>query len=742
MGSTTGNLVHGRRFDLRLVASAVTLSLLCSGEAAIAAPLEEILVTAEKRAANIQDVPIAINAFDAADIDRYNILDTKDVARYTPGLVIVNSTGGKGQMQAYSRGVGNFDLNPGGMQRIGMYLDGAYLGTGIGGIYDLVDIERIEVLKGPQGTLYGRNTIGGAINIIAVKPDEEFAGHVMGLYGSDNQQALQGSVNIPLTDTLFSRFSGTYAHMDGLYENTNPGADDPSDQDKAESVRAALRWLASDNLTIDYSFDGTNTRDSTAAFWITGYEDPAAGSCAKLYFPACVNDTYPNLWADNILVGHPDKIAMNDTWYKFDSYRHVLNAEYDVNDNLMIKSVSAAYGYDRKQDTDVDGTAERLFNATKHGHYSSIQQDVNFIGTAYDDRLDYTLGANFFKEWNESTDVNNIFVDVPLPFGLDISSSRRSNNTNISWGIYGQGTYHFSDNTQLTLGTRYSEDHKESSTGEDKLDGTVDVPWKKSDHSWDNVSSVIRLAHNWTDQVMTYASWSQGYNAGGYPTRVSAVYDQIPFDEETVDTTEIGIKSTWFDRRLLINAAAYNNDYKDQQVGSFTEGVVRLINAGQSTIRGFELDVKAAPVEDVFIVLTYSYIDAQYDEFGEEDPDLFEAVLSPKNTFTALVEYTLVDNERLGRWTLSGATEYRDSQNFLLTVVQNDHIRSEAYTVYDAYLKWERAFQVEGLEFTARGTNLTNEVYKTSGIDFDALGWWGNNFGDPRRFQLEMNYRF
>ncbi|CAA0080838.1 Pesticin receptor [Halioglobus japonicus] len=742
MGSSIKKIGSNRKLDLSRVSKILALPLAMSASSSFGAALEEILVTAEKRAANIQDVPIAMNAFDASDINRLNIVDTKDVSRYTPGLVIVNSTGGRGQMQAYSRGLGNFDLNPGGMQRIGMYLDGAYLGTGIGGIFDLVDIERIEVLKGPQGTLYGRNTIGGAINIIAVKPDEEFSAHGMGLYGDDNQQSIQGSVNIPLTDTVFARVSATYAHMDGLYENTNPGADDPSDQDKAESGRIALRWLASDNLTLDYSFDGSNTRDSTSAFWITGYKDPAAGSCAALYFPACVNDTYPDLWPDNILVGHPDKIGMNETYFKFDSYRHILTGEYDLNDNLTIKSVSAAYGYDRKQSTDVDGTAERLFNATKHGHYSSIQQDVNFIGTAFDDRLDYTVGANFFKEWNESTDTNNIFVDVPLPFGLDISSTRRSNNTNISWGIYGQVTGHITEAMQLTLGTRYSEDHKESSTGENKLDGTVDVPWKQSDHSWNNVASVARLAYDWTDQIMTYVSWSQGYNAGGYPTRVSEVYDQIPFDEETVDTTEIGLKSTWFDRRLLINAAAYNNDYKDQQVGSFTEGVVRIVNAGQSTIKGLELDVKVAPVEDLFVLLTFSYIDAKYDEFGEEDPDLFEAVLSPKYTASALVEYTLVDSDDYGRWILSGVAEYKDKQNFLLTVEQNDHIRSESYTIYDAYLKWERAFKVEGLDLTVRGLNLTNEVYKTSGIDFDALGWWGNNFGDPRRFQIQLDYKF
>ncbi len=210
----------------------------------------------------------------AADIQRLNIVDTKDVSRYTPGLNIMASTGGKGQMQAYSRGVGVVDVHPAGAQRIGMYLDGAYLGTGLGGIFDLVDIERIEVLKGPQGTLYGRNTIGGAINIIAVKPDDEFSGKVMGLYGEDNQQMLQGSVNVPLTDTMFSRISASYAHMDGLYENTNPGADDPSDYDKATSARIALRWLAADDLTVDYSFDATDTRDSTSAFWITGYLDP------------------------------------------------------------------------------------------------------------------------------------------------------------------------------------------------------------------------------------------------------------------------------------------------------------------------------------------------------------------------------------------------------------------------------------------------------------------------------------
>ena len=303
-------------------------------------------------------------------------------------------------------------------------------------------------------------------------------------------------------------------------------------------------------------------------------------------------------------------------------------------------------------------------------------------------------------------------------------------------------TYHFTDATELTLGSRYSVDDKESSTGEFRLDGTADVPWATNDHSWDNVSSVVRVAHNWSDELMTYASWSQGYNAGGYPTRVAALSDQIPFDEETVDTTEIGIKSTWFDRRLLINAAAYNNDYQDQQVGFFDQGVVRLINAGESTIRGVELDIKAAPVEDVFILLTYSYVDAGYDEFGDQDPDLYEAALTPKHTASALVEYTVIDNDRLGRWTLSGAAEYKDSQAFLLEVVQNEHIRSESYTVYDAYLKWERAFQVEGLDFTLRGTNLTDEVYRTSGIDFGLLGWWGNNFGDPRRFQLEMNYQF
>lgn len=718
------------------------LSLFISASSSFGGALEEVMVTAEKRQVSVQDVPIAISAFDAADLERFNIKNSQDISRYTAGLNIVNGTGGNGNMQAYSRGLGVLDTHTGGQQRIGMYLDGVYLGSAIGGIFDLVDIERVEVLKGPQGTLYGRNTIGGAINVIAQKPGEEFEGVITALYGDDNEQLLRGLVNIPLGDKLFARLSANHRTMDGLYENTNPGHPDLSDQDKAQAGRIALRWLVTDKLTADYSYDKSEARDSTNAFWITGFDDPSAGSCNSFYFAACINDAFPGLAADNVLVGDPNKIAENDTFYQFDSYRHTLIATYDVSDKLTIKSLTASFGYDRSQATDQDGTAETLFRADKDSHYDSIQQEFHFIGTAFEDRLDYTLGATYFQERTDSLDTNHVLIDVPLPFGLDISSVRTSDTENVAWGVYGQLTAHLTEATQITVGTRYSEDDKESATSESSPAGVFSVPLMSSKESWDNVSSLLRLSHHWNEAVMTYVSWSQGYNAGGYPFRVSEVEDQTPYDEETVETIELGIKSTWLDRRLLINAAAYTNDYQDQQVTAFENGVTRIQNAGESKIEGVELEVRASPTDDLFLQISYAYTEARYTDFGDEDPDLFEFALTPRNTASALIEYSLLDNEVMGRWTVSGSAEYKGSQNFLLEVVQNDHIRSNSYTVYDATLRWERAFKTDALTFTLKGSNLGNKVYKTNGIDFSPLGWWGNNYGDPRRVTLQMDYRF
>jgi len=812
------------------------------GANADAGGIAEIVVTAQKRAENVQDVPIAISAFTSDALQERAVASVAALSNIAPNVTLDAGTpfsGSSAVLSAFIRGIGAndfaFNIDPG----VGVYLDGVYLARSVGANQDLGDVERIEVLKGPQGTLFGRNTIGGAISIVTHDPGDEFRFKADVTTGSFSLLQARGTADIPLMDGLSSSVSFSIRNRRGYlrriqypgggdfnvepitaykaagYGNIGTGREGGDDNwstraklvyDKGGPVRLVLSGdyskihqaqIANKLIkTFPYVFAGTYNCAIAGQTEGCGDGPPSvayAGGIGGLHTIADL----PSLFGVNV-DGDPnnDRLPYDDRFVTDDidtSYANGNNfsnmrtygvsgtATFDLNDDIQLKSITAYRELHWVSAMDLDGSPLNFLHTSFEMNQWQFSQEFQLLGSALDKRLNYVLGAYYFKE------AGNLHDYVTFAQGLLQVDGPNDLETE-NYALFGQVDFRPVEQFGITIGGRYTHENKAFEGAQGDANGmtykilqqlgvpecAVIVPISDEcrvtagyyvpgeplryyvagmqHKKFNNFSPKIGVQYHPNDDVMLYASWSKGYKTGGWTTRLSNPLPYAPgFDEEKATTWELGAKSTLLDRRLQINGALFQTDYKGIQL-NFQQGVSPVIqNAGDARIRGFEVEVVAAPVDGFTINGSIGYLDAKYTrvdagaqvapaagEFGDygvvpgatlpKTPKWkfnisprFEVPLGNGGKIIALADYTHTSPLK------------NDTEGYFLLMRGATDIVNASLTYREPNGQWD---------LTVGGTNLTDERYLVTGQAQFAGGQAYGTYSRPAEWYARLSVDF
>jgi len=708
--------------------------------------LDEIVVTARKRAENVQDTPISITALSANALEQRNIANVGQIADVTPNLTINTSAAFSGSSSTpaiFIRGVGQVDFTLNTDPGVGLYVDGVYISRSVGGLIDLVDVERVEVLRGPQGTLFGRNTIGGAVSVTTKAPTDEFGGRIKMTTGADNRIQVGGLVNVPLGEGLNSRLAVNYHNRDGYVKR--PDGTELGD-DNSFSARATVAYDNSDTFRFSISGDYTTEREESAPFVLTTL-DPLGGPMGfsgfhnavvapmidpSLAFPfgpmgppsACfINVNNPACFNEaSVSVGVP---GVNQGTFEsasdIDVFGISATAEYDLNDTVTVKSITAYRDLESFSTNDGDGSAVAINATSDTFTYNQFSQELQLLGSSFDGKVEWILGGYYFTE--DGNNANDVKFSV-----IEILSGGQVENQSIA--AFGQATWSITDRFDLTAGLRWTEDSRDFTPNQIVVrniatpfpTGTPTLPNVTASIKSDDFTPLVNVKYKLTDSISAYATYSQGFKSGGFTQRVFPPLipapgqnpaDVIPsFDPETVETYELGFKSQLFDNRVRLNASAFTTDYQDTQINVQVGIAPTTQNAAAATIKGFEVEFEAALSEAFRLNFGAGYLDAKY--------DALDATVDPRITLNNSLP-------GVSKWTTSAGASYRHDMgnNGSLTARADVSYRSEfffdannevgedGYTILNLGLTWDSA----NGDWAASvfGTNVTDEVYGLAG---------------------------
>lgn len=685
--------------------------------------LEEIVVTAQRRSESLQKTPISILAMTGADLEKKGVLDITDLRSQVPSLQVTPHPNSATTARVFIRGIGNNDDQITVDPSVAVYLDGIYVARGQGLSAEIAEIERIEVLRGPQGSLYGRNATGGAINYITKAPAlDTFSAKQTFAYGNYDQFRSRTRVNIPVGDTLAIELAYLHSQKDGYVRNLGTGVPRFGDQ-RRDAYHAAVLWQPSATFNLRYTYDRSDMNDTpaymvAAPFYPLMADRPTAGSPA-------VRDLQPN----NVV-----------------SQGHSLIATWNVAEDLTVKSLT---GYRKLTNVTyqdyMTGAAGPfpLFVTTFDQHQSQWSEELQLIGSAFDHQLEYVLGAYGFDEKADS-------FDLTIPTGR--STLRRTATVhNKAYALYGQVTWRPAGlkGLYLTGGLRWSRDERHATLDQVvvPLAGSpTALPQGVGNNSYSNLSPSVTLGYDVNPDVTVYAKWARGYKTGGYNLRASTIarFEQ-GFGPETLDSFEIGIKSSWLDNRLRANLAMFRSNYKNIQTNVQTDptnpAVTDVFNAGRARIQGIELDLTAKPSPNLTLSANYAYLDAKYLKItdpltGADITANYVFVEAPRHTLTVGAEYRFPETP-IGRFT-ANVDYFMQSKKFSATgdaryVIGDYGLLNARLTLSDIPVgvgKWR---------LSAFGKNLTDEKYYVAHY---SAGLPAAMFGDPRTYGVELTFEF
>lgn len=739
---------HGaRRVDSSLRKGAVVLGAMIGcvqsvhAQEALAsggAALEEVIVTAERRQQNLQSVPLSVTALGDEAIAAMRIQEASDIGRYTPGVNIGTAAQARSSATRI-RGIGGAgDGWPGTDSPVGIFVDGVYYGRSADLTVDLFDLERIEVLRGPQGTLYGKNVSAGAINIISKKPSESLEGRLEATAGSFNRRELRGYISGPLSESVSAKLSYSNSQRDGYTKNVFTGQD--MDDLNRSSVRAQLRWEGQNSevmLSADYSdIDETSKPLFYFGDPIAGYSPPAA----------------------------PDRTSVNtDSYFRQSPWSVSLTAEHEFS-FANLTSVTAYRESRYNQHGDGDGTSLTLDSAGLISWYRNdfdqLTQEVRLSSNS-DGRLSWVAGVYYFRS-NENMYITHQLGALP---GTAVSVLNQLNgfgpgphmtineqgNQGTSYAAFTQATYNLFSSVNLTAGLRWTRDEKDGFNATSGQRNVALFVWPTAfradvERSWDAVTPKFTIDYTPVEDVFLYATAAKGFKSGGFVGQaVEPVAAAALFNPEYVWNYEIGVKSELFDQRMRLNLAAFQMDYTDLQITDIV-GTRRLtVNAGEARIRGVELDGEIALTDALSLHAKYSHTDTEYTSFpataasGDLTGKRFVAV--PKHE--GLVGATYIAPLGSGELQLRADVAYTGERflNLQNTVSDGSITRLDMRVSYD----------VGPYTFALWGKNLTDDRGVASQLTDISLflqplgsglvsGY--TNYTPPREYGATVGYRF
>jgi iron complex outermembrane recepter protein len=716
--------------------------------------LEEIVVTARKREENLQNTPIAVTAFTGEALAERGITSTKDLGNYTPNLVSNNGSSVSGNNSAGSyfiRGIGQIDFTLNTDPGVGLYIDDVYIARAMGAVMDLLDLSSVEVLRGPQGTLFGRNTIGGTISLHSQPPAETAGAKASVEFGSDNLARARVSADLPASEKLLTRISASYTNQDGFVRRLSDGIE--LGDTNALAARAAVRWLPSDTITADLVLDGSRHReespptraaalDGLSAFGLFHNAVVAGPQClpppGPATNPACFNGQF--LTSDPYTT-HSTARSQSD----LDTWGAALTITAEPGQSLRFKSISAYRNTEALGLRDGDNSPHVIAQTQDTWDHEQLSQELQLHGTAGGEALDWIVGLYYFEE--QGTNINTVnFAPILIQSGGAVD--------NDSTALFGQATWHVSDALSLTGGLRYTDETKRFDPDQFVIQdrnpnpaqrlppGFPLVPQQEVETSISELTPYLNLAYQWSAAVMTYLTYSEGFKSGGFTQRVFPPLPATPsFKPEFVDSYEIGAKMTALDQRLRLNAAAFYTDYTDLQVLALIGVAPTTQNAAQAEIRGFEMELTVLPVAELRIDAAVGYVDAEYTSIGSQviglTPDS-EFAQIPEWTGSASVSYRFAMGSGAS---LTPRVDWSYHSDVFMDAINTPQIYQPSYDLLGASLTWLSAS--ERWQVRLAGTNLTDEDYFTAGFaDLPVSGIAEVVMARPRQWSLQLQYQF
>ncbi|GHF24916.1 TonB-dependent receptor [Kordiimonas sediminis] len=756
----------------------------CAAIAATAAPiavtaqdttigLEEITVTAQKRSESLTDVPISIAAMSGEAMDKTGVRQMREIAEFVPNLTI--SSGNDNNTAVRIRGVGALTRNIGFDTRVGMYVDGVYLGQSPSQNLDILDLERVEVARGPQGTLFGKNTVAGAINLITRKPDDEFALEVRGEYGNYDSYRVGAILNVPLQDNLFARFSISDNHRDGIIKNITTG--NYQNERDGTSMRGQIQYEG-EGFDVNIAGDALYSRRSAfggeaVTDWSgTVYPDPHAPNSREI--------------ADNV-----DNFEKRNIW----GLSGTVNAE--LGGDYALKSITAYRDAFVLRQQDTDHSPLDIMSVNYPDSYEQFSQELQLISP--DDKpFKYVAGLYYYDQTGETSRLPTIGSDLsvllnvlapplapagPLFEGKGVGTYAIVDTK--SWAAFVNGTYDITDRLTLGFGVRYTWEKKEVDFDliGDTVNIGIDFPAAQlfgvavgpvidgktvasleDSTTYTDLSPTVSLTYALNDDMNVYAKYSSAFKSGGFNVDFvsqTAFDSGLEFDTETVDAFEFGLKGTTSDRRVRFNLAAFWMDFKDYQFNQFVDlgnnlSTITIRNAAKVRSKGIEAELTWLATEGLMLQGSVGIMDAKFRDFpgggSARNPNGIGADLSgnelpvaPSVSASLAAQYNHpidgTDLEAVFRADVTHSGSYYTSADNIKVARPGTNIPygfNDSYTLLNGRIGLESG---ENWSIYLWARNLLNKDYAfTDGTDF--LGTITTTPGELRTYGLELSYKF
>ena len=745
--------------------------------------LEEIVVFATKRAENILDVPVAVSALSGAQIEQAGIKDVFDLQQNVPSLIV-----GRSQTSTTSnfsiRSIGSTSNNFGVESSVGLYVDGVYRSRQSSMINDLIDVEAVEVLRGPQGTLFGKNSVGGAILVTTVEPGDEFGGTVRAGVGSDSLGDLFVAFDAPLSDTVKSRFSFGTRRQDGYVTRVQTGED--LGDTSVWTLTGKLVFDVSDRFDAKLQFDYTKADENGNPFVFAAANETATfmraasgeAGCPGAGFPAPVplidDDRCGNDFQNR---GPYANNGTNPIESKLENWGISLYLNYDLNDDWALTSVTAYRSLEWEGIRDADNTPLTILHTDYDSDGDQFSEELRLQYSA--ERLSGTFGVFYFEQYTDDI----VFVELNDPAPGSLADSDNNITDNSSWALFTQWTYDATDQLSLTLGGRYTEDTKGSTPDQFNYNfpDAKYLPVQLYEETFDNFSITASASYRWNEQAMTYISYSEAFKGGGWNSHFNTCQILDPcaiapppegqglvpgtppynnaaaaaaafatgihsFGPEEASTWELGFKTDLVDNTLRLNGAIFTTDYDELQF-TYRSGVAPyLANAGKASIDGYELEMTWLPSGDWVVEGGIGYLDSSVDELRELSIVATGVLAGNRLPYTPEWSYNLglgYNGVLNNGWMIVPRVDvsYRDDVFWDANNTPEIAVDS-SYTIVNVSL----VFGPDQGAWRARAsvTNATDELYSTGGNSSlsTGAGYAEIAYARPREYYLMFEYNF
>lgn len=730
--------------------------------------VSEIVVTAQRREQNLQDVPVAVTAFSGETIAELGITSSADIAEIVPNVEIGLPAGDGNQPLIYIRGVGLSDTNSNNAGPNGVYVDEVYVSSPGAQTFQLFDLERVEVLKGPQGTLYGRNATGGAINFITARPSYDFQAQGSLSYGSFDTINTEAAIGGPISENVRFRLSGTSAQSEGYVRNLVTG----ERENGSDSV--ALRGQLALDITNDFEalfgVHGGQVDVRAPQYRSLGLLDPDTGFTTPCAAEAIAANQCGNVFGYVSPQGFYDGEYNQSAPLEVENWGASARLNWDLG-GVTLTSISAYDDNDKTHREDSDASPSSILHIdygvqsesfTQELRLSNSGSSVAWVAGVYylHEDLNQDQTADLFRDLRALTPSGGADTTGATTGGAPVLFLRTLNQqTTEASAIFGQADFDLTDTLRATIGGRYNFERKHFTAAAQLEDDFIDglaipggvLPLYAFDNraSFENVSFKLGLDYDLSDDIMAYASVSTGFKSGGFNggflsfDPAEAEQQAQPFNEETLTAYEIGLKSMLFDGRMRFNTAAFYYDYQGLQLYTLVNtGAIPLVlldNAANATIYGAEFEMIARPSDRLEITLNLGLLNTEVTDFVSAGTDYTsnQLALSPEVTFSGVANYEIPLTPGLAL-AIQPSFSYRSSQFF--SADNNPLLQQDGYWLLDGRVAlisedghWEAALF---------GRNLTDEEYINYAVDLSDFGFIQQFRGEPRIFGAELRLRY